>query len=267
VKIEAAANAEQRRVLAEAEAIAVERAGQAEARATQARGEAEASAVKAKGMAEAEAIEARVHTLETNDQAVINVQIAEQLPEIVRAAAESFKGIDHLVVLNGAEGMSGMLSQVMGAGVAGVSMFRDLLADRAERTNGGDESRASRVASRDPGEPRAASPRSSHLSPSRAWADDRARDDLRSGERWFKVGRSGVLVERRRPCFSASTSTRSMTRTASPSRPSSARRSRRAWFSPAGSNPASRPTRPACGPIAWSGGSTRSTRSAARRAR
>jgi hypothetical protein len=42
------------------------------------------------------------------------------MPEIVRAAAESFEGIDHLVVLNGAEGMNGMLSQVMGAGVAGI---------------------------------------------------------------------------------------------------------------------------------------------------
>ena len=29
-------------------------------------------------------------------------------------------------MLNGAEGMNGMLSQVMGAGVASVSMFKDL---------------------------------------------------------------------------------------------------------------------------------------------
>jgi flotillin len=136
VKIEAAANAEQRRLLAEAEAFATERTGAAEASATQARGDAEASAVKAKGMAEAESIEARAHALETNDQAVINVQIAEQLPEIVRAAAESFKGIDHLVVLNGAEGMNGMLTQVMGAGMAGVSMFRDLLGHRTPDANG-----------------------------------------------------------------------------------------------------------------------------------
>jgi len=77
-------------------------------------------------MAEAEAIEARAKALERNDEAVINVQIAEQLPEIVRAASESFKGIDNLVVLNGAQGMSGMLGEVMGAGLAGASMFRDL---------------------------------------------------------------------------------------------------------------------------------------------
>ena len=134
VKIEAAANAHQRRLLAEADAVATERTGEADARATQVKGEAEATAIKAKGVAEADAIEARAKALEDNDQAVINVQIAEHLPEIVRAAAESFKGIDHLVVLNGAEGMNGMLSQVMGAGVAGVSMFKDLFA----RGNGSD---------------------------------------------------------------------------------------------------------------------------------
>jgi hypothetical protein len=127
VKIEADANAHQRRVLAEAEGIAIERTGEAEARSTQVRGDAEASAIKAKGLAEADAIKARAKALEENDQAVINVKIAEQMPEIVRAAAESFKGIDHLVVLNGAEGMNGMLTQVMGAGVAGLTMFRDLL--------------------------------------------------------------------------------------------------------------------------------------------
>jgi flotillin len=126
VKIEAAAKAEERRVLAEAEGGALERIGKGEAQATLVKGDAQASAVKAVGLAEADAIKARAQALEENSQAVINVQIAEKLPDIVRAAAESFKGIDNMVVLNGAEGMSGMLQQVMGAGVAGVSMFRGL---------------------------------------------------------------------------------------------------------------------------------------------
>jgi len=147
VKIEAAANAEQRRLLAEAEAVATERTGEADARATQVKGEAEASAIKAKGVAEADAIEARAKALEDNDEAVINVKIAEQLPEIVAAAAESFKSIDNLVVLNGAEGMNGMLSQVMGAGMAGVSMFRQLFA--AESGNGKPASAPARRQSRD----------------------------------------------------------------------------------------------------------------------
>jgi uncharacterized membrane protein YqiK len=137
VKIEAGANAEQRLVLAQADASATQLNGKADAAATQMRGDAEASAIKAKGLAEAEAIKARAKALEENDQAVINVKIAEQLPEIVRAAAESFKGIDNLVVLNGAEGMNGMLSQVMGAGIAGISMFRDLLGSGSGNGAGG----------------------------------------------------------------------------------------------------------------------------------
>jgi uncharacterized membrane protein YqiK len=111
------------------------------------KGEAEAAAIKAKGVAEADAIEARAKALEENDEAVINVKIAEQLPEIVAAAAESFKSIDNLVVLNGAEGMNGMLSQVMGAGMAGVSMFRQLFA--AESGNGKPASAPARRQSRD----------------------------------------------------------------------------------------------------------------------
>jgi uncharacterized membrane protein YqiK len=142
VKIEAAANAEQRRLLAEADAVAIERTGAADARATQVRGEAEATAIKAKGLAEADAIEARAKALEENDQAVINVQVAEQLPEIVRAAAESFKGIDNLVVLNGAEGMNNMLSQVMGAGIAGISMFRGLLGSNGSPEEDGKAARS-----------------------------------------------------------------------------------------------------------------------------
>jgi uncharacterized membrane protein YqiK len=131
VRIEAAARAEERQVLATAEKEALERIGEGEARATLVKGDAQASAVQAVGLAEAEAIKARAQALAENSEAVINVKIAEELPQIVRAAAESFRGIDHLVVLNGAEGMKGMLGQVMGAGVAGVSMFRDLFAENS----------------------------------------------------------------------------------------------------------------------------------------
>jgi hypothetical protein len=45
---------------------------------------------------------------------VIGQQIAEQLPEIVRAAAESFKHVDNLTVLNGAQGISEIIAQVIG---------------------------------------------------------------------------------------------------------------------------------------------------------
>jgi uncharacterized membrane protein YqiK len=138
VKVEAAARAEERRVLAEAEGGALERIGQGEAAAIQVRGDGQASAVKAVGLAEAEAIRARAQALAENAESVINIEIAEKLPEIVSAAADSFRGIDHMVVLNGAEGMKGMLGQVMGAGVAGVSMFRDMFKTNGAGTAEGD---------------------------------------------------------------------------------------------------------------------------------
>jgi len=117
VEIEAAANAKRVEIEAAAAATATERTGEAEARATRVKGDAAASAIQAKLTAEAEGIEARARALEKNQDAVINTTIAESLPEIVRAAAESFKGIDNLVVLNGAEGMNGMMNQVLGAGL------------------------------------------------------------------------------------------------------------------------------------------------------
>lgn len=136
VRLAAQANAERTKLNAEAEALATEQTGRAEASATQARGEAEGAAIKARGLAEAEAIEARANALETNQDAVISQQVAERLPEIVRAAAESFKGIDNLTVLNGAQGMSSMLSEVMGAGVTAIPLFRNLLAGNGT-ANGG----------------------------------------------------------------------------------------------------------------------------------
>jgi flotillin len=132
VKIEAAATAEQRRVLAEAEATATERTGTAEARATEAKGTVEGAAIKARLSAEAEGIEARAKALERNQQAVIQQALVEKLPETVRAAAEAYRGIDHMIVLNGAEGISGITGQVIGAGLATIPLLQELL------TNGGD---------------------------------------------------------------------------------------------------------------------------------
>jgi uncharacterized membrane protein YqiK len=126
--IELRARAEATRVETEAraQAEATKLRGGAEAEATRLKGQAEGDAIQAKLEAEAEGIRARAEALAQNQEAVINQQIAEQLPQIVGAAAESFKGIDHLVVLNGAEGMNGMLSQLLGAGVTATSLFRDL---------------------------------------------------------------------------------------------------------------------------------------------
>ena len=132
VEIEATANAKRVEIEAAAAAMATERTGEARAKATRVNGEADASAIQAKLTAEAEGIEARAHALEKNQEAVINTVIAEKLPEIVRAAAESFKGIDSLVVLNGAEGMNAMMGQVVGAGLTVLPAVQKLFSTNGE---------------------------------------------------------------------------------------------------------------------------------------
>src|SRR5207237_230019 len=96
VEIEAAANAKRVEIEATAQARATEQTGLAKAAATRATGEAEAAATAAKLTAEANGIEKRAAALEKNNEAVIAQTLAENAPELVRAAAESFRGIDNL---------------------------------------------------------------------------------------------------------------------------------------------------------------------------
>ena len=67
--------------------------------------------------------------LRENQEAVINQSIAEQLPQIVEAAAGAYKGVDHMVVLNGAEGMGNITGQVLGTGLLVIPMIRDVFAN------------------------------------------------------------------------------------------------------------------------------------------
>jgi uncharacterized membrane protein YqiK len=117
--------AEKARRSALADATRVE--GEAQASATRATGDAEASAIKARGMADAEAIERRAQALSTNSEAVIMQQIAENYPEIVANAAKAFDGIGNLQVLNGAAGMTEMLTSIIGQGLAGLGVVRSML--------------------------------------------------------------------------------------------------------------------------------------------
>lgn len=110
---------------AEAQAEATKLRGQAEAEATQVKGEAEGAAIAAKLGAEAEGIRKRAEALEQNQEAVINQTIAEKLPEIVEAAARAYQGVDHMVVLNGAEGMGDITGKVIGAGMSIIPMVQD----------------------------------------------------------------------------------------------------------------------------------------------
>jgi len=100
------------------------------------RGEAEGAAINAKLTAEAEGIQKRADALRENQEAVINQSIAEQLPQIVEAAAGAYKGVDHMIVLNGAEGMGSITGQVLGTGLSVIPMIRDAF---SSGINGGRE--------------------------------------------------------------------------------------------------------------------------------
>src|ERR687887_434348 len=139
VRKPADASAYERKVQAEAERAA--RISRAEGEATKAKGLAEGEAIRAKGLAEAEAIAKRAEALEKEADAVIGQQIAEQLPEIVRAAAESFKHVDNLTVLNGAQGISEIISQVIGQAGPALKMAQEALG----RTNGAQPVRGEKV--------------------------------------------------------------------------------------------------------------------------
>lgn len=125
------ANAEFTRATGAAEAAATQARGLAEAEAAKARGLADAEAARAKGLAEAEAIKARAAALAENQEAVIAQQLAENWPAIVHAGAEAFAGVEHMVVLNGAEGVNDLLAKALTMGGTGLGLARQLLAGMA----------------------------------------------------------------------------------------------------------------------------------------
>jgi uncharacterized membrane protein YqiK len=128
-RVELAASADAKRVELAAAARAKEtrEVGLADAAATEARGAAEGSAVRARGVAEAEAIAKRAEALEKESDAVIGQQLAEKLPEIVRAAAESFSRVDNLTILNGAQGVGEIMNQVIGQAGPALKLARETL--------------------------------------------------------------------------------------------------------------------------------------------
>ena len=130
-KITADAVAHQRTVNAQAEASATKAVGEASAAATRATGGAEAEIIKAKGEAEGAAIKARAEALREGQEAVINQQLAEKMPEIVAAIAAPLGHIGQLTVLNGAEGVSEMFTSVLGTVGSILPMARTLLASPA----------------------------------------------------------------------------------------------------------------------------------------
>ncbi|MFB7943886.1 SPFH domain-containing protein [Kitasatospora phosalacinea] len=121
------AAAEATRATGEAQAAAEAAKGLAEAEASRAKGLAEAEATRAQGLAEAEGIKARAAALAENQEAVVAQQLAENWPAIVRAGADAFGNVEHMVLLNGAEGMSEMFAKALTMGGTGLGLARQLL--------------------------------------------------------------------------------------------------------------------------------------------
>src|SRR5450759_2927784 len=132
------AEAAAQEVRLEAEANATRINGLADADAIRARGLAEADAIKAKATAEASGIESRAAALSQNQEAVIAQQIAQSMPEIVRAAAEPFAHIGQFTVLNGAQGVTSALGEVIQQAGALVGIARRTIAPMIAPLNGHD---------------------------------------------------------------------------------------------------------------------------------
>ncbi|MGW4642851.1 SPFH domain-containing protein [Sphaerisporangium sp. NPDC004334] len=127
VRLRAEAAGAASRATGEGEAAAAQARGLAEAEAAKARGLAEAEAAKAKGLAEAESIRARSQALSENQEAVIAQQLAENWPAIVEAGSKAFGNVDHMVVLNGAQGVEELLAKALTLGGTGLGLARSLL--------------------------------------------------------------------------------------------------------------------------------------------
>ncbi|WP_407838573.1 SPFH domain-containing protein [Streptomyces sp. DSM 116496] len=122
------------RATGEAEAAATQAKGLAEAASAQANGLALAEAAKAKGLAEATAIKARAAALAENQEAVVAQQLAENWPAIVEAGAGAFGNVEHMILLNGAEGMSEMFAKALTMGGTGLGLARQLLSTMSQST-------------------------------------------------------------------------------------------------------------------------------------
>lgn len=137
---QAQGEAQRMQLEADAKAGAVRVTGQAEADANKARGLAEGEAIKAKGLAEADATKARADALAQNQEAVISLQLAQQWPAIVGEAAKAFGNIKNMTVLEGGEGITKTLGQIIGAGAFGLNVVRNAIAKRAETASSGNGS-------------------------------------------------------------------------------------------------------------------------------
>ena len=123
--VEAEGLAERARRIAAAEALAAE-------------GEAEASAIRVKGTAEAESTRAQAEALAERAEALLKQRIIDQLPEIVRAAAEPLGAIGNMTVISSdGTGTNQLGDNVAGQLATSTKIIKDLVGiDIAELING-----------------------------------------------------------------------------------------------------------------------------------
>src|SRR5919201_841137 len=122
--------------IAQAEATARIARAQRGQQAAEAEAAAEADVLAARGKAEAAAIKARAEALAEGQEAVIAQQVAERLPEIVRAAAEPLGKIQNLTVLDGASGVTGVIGEVLGQVATILPDARGMFAQPAAKAEG-----------------------------------------------------------------------------------------------------------------------------------
>ena len=136
IELRATAAASRIKIEAQAQAEATRLVGEAEADKRRAIGLAEASATEAKARAEAAGIRARADALAHNQEAVIAQQLAERFPEIVAAASNAFSNVGSFTVLNGTEGVTGAIGQIIQSAGALLPMARTALQGVQPATNG-----------------------------------------------------------------------------------------------------------------------------------
>ena len=144
------------RAVADAQAYAVEREAEAGAAASvasanaqreariaasqalAAEGEAEASAIRARGTAEADSTRAQAEALAERAEALLKQRIIDQLPEIVRAAAEPLGAIQNMTVISSdGTGTNQLGENVAGQLATSTKIIKDLVGiDIAELING-----------------------------------------------------------------------------------------------------------------------------------
>ena len=106
--------------------------------ALKAEGEAEASAIRARGTAEADSTRAQAEALAERAEALLKQRVIEQLPEIVRAAAEPLSRIQNMTVISSdGTGTNQLGENVAGQLATSTKIIKDLVGiDIGELING-----------------------------------------------------------------------------------------------------------------------------------